>query len=237
MPSVRLYVVVYPLAKTKGIIGIWQNPGIGLSTRLCEALLLKCDEEGEGMRVVESFEADGLSPDLSVGVVDEEGEGGKGVPPPTYLPEGEAHRALRERIVGLLKRDALQEVNVAEGDVFLTPTGMAAIYEVYRAAMEARPGPVVVLGAVFHSTWYLAQEAPHGFKHFGRCDAAGGAMGELEAYLAAERAAGRRVSFLFVEFPSNPILVSVDLRRLRELVSCPFFSPFPSLSPLFTPFL
>jgi cystathionine beta-lyase/cystathionine gamma-synthase len=56
-------------------------------------------------------------------------------------------------------------------------------------------------------------------KHFGRCDAESGVMEALVEWLAGERAAGRKVGYVFAEFPSNPILVSVDLRRLREVVS------------------
>ena len=201
--GVRLFVVAYPLAKTPGIIGIWQNPGFGVSTRLCEELLKHVDS----LNVV-PFEARG-GDDVSLG----------NLPEPTYLPEGEAHQALRERIVSLLKRATAGEAEygVTPGNVFLCPTGMAAIYQFYRAALKARKGAVVALGSIFHSTWHLFEEAPDGFKHFGPTGADSGVVGHLEEYIKGEKAAGRDISFVFVEFPSNPLLVSVDLKGLAEL--------------------
>lgn len=175
---------------------------------------------------------------------DDEGEGeGEGEREGRGLPLGEAHVQLRRRIAGL----ARGRVDVAEDDVFLYPTGMAAIYRLHRALEEVRggrrgrgrdaggggggggAGTVVVLGSVFHNSFHLFRESDGGMKHFGRCDAASGVMDALEEYLEGERRAGRPVAYVFAEFPSNPILVSVDLQRLRELVSnystIPFRSP------------
>ncbi|KAK0632415.1 cystathionine gamma-synthase [Immersiella caudata] len=197
--KVRVYVVVFPQAKAKGVMGIWQNQGYGVSTRLSEELL-----KGEGEMKVLEWEGRG---DQDVGL-------GK-VPAPTYLEEGEAHGELRRRIVGLLRRAAPGEVKVAEGDVFLAPTGMAAITKLYKAVGKVRPAPVVVLGSVFHNSWHLFKEGPGGLKHFG--DVNEGMVGKLEEYLEVEKAEGRQVSFVFLEFPSNPILESVDLKRLRGL--------------------
>ncbi|KAJ7241922.1 pyridoxal phosphate-dependent transferase [Mycena haematopus] len=201
--GIRLYCVGFPMAKTPGIIGIWQNPGTGVSTRLSEHLLKQVDTLLEV-----PFDAAGDG-NVYVG----------NVPAPTYLPDTPAHQALRERIVGLLKRApvAPQSKTVAADDVYLYPTGMAAIYRLHHAIMQVRKGPVVALGAIFHSTYHLFVEVPEGFKHFGQCDAQSGVMDKLEAYLQAEAEAGRKVSYIFSEFPSNPILVSVDLKRLRQL--------------------
>jgi cystathionine beta-lyase/cystathionine gamma-synthase len=86
--------------------------------------------------------------------------------------------------------------------------------------VEARGGgTVVLLGSVFHNTYHLLEEGEGGMKHFGRCDGGSGVMEALEEWLEGEKTAGRKVGYMFAEFPSNPILVSVDLKRLRELVS------------------
>ncbi|OHE95756.1 cystathionine gamma-synthase [Colletotrichum orchidophilum] len=194
--GVRLYLVTYPMPKTPGVIGAWQNPGIGVSIRLAEKLLADIDS----LREVEFG-----------GVVDS--------PPPTeYLPEGEAHGKLRERIRGLLHRAAIDpdEVKVEPGDVFLYPTGMAAIFATHRTLLEYRPGSVVILGIAFHSTVHYLQDAsPHGYKHFGPVDAKG--VGEFESWLDTETASGRDVSYVIAEFPSNPLLASIDIRRIRKL--------------------
>lgn len=199
----RLYVVVYPLAKTPGVVGHWQNAGTGASSRLAEALLVHVEADS----AVVAWDGD----------VDR-------VPPPTYLPEGEAHAGLRRRVRGLLHRAPLDPgaVRVADDDVFLYPTGMAAIYRLNEALVRREPGTVLVLGSVFHNTWHLFEEAPGGMKHFGACGAASGVMDKVEAYLEAHYGEGRTVSYAFVEFPSNPLLVSADLKRLRQIVSLPY---------------
>ncbi|KAK3341677.1 pyridoxal phosphate-dependent transferase [Lasiosphaeria hispida] len=188
--AVRLFVVAFPAAKAPGIIGVWQDPGIGVSSRLAETLLA---EEGAV-------------------VWDGAGEVLEG----RFLAEGAAHGQLRERVRGLVGRGVEGGHGVEGGDVFLTGTGMASIFRVWEMAMRVRPGTVVALGGVFHSSWHLFDESEGGFKHFGRCDD-GTALDELEVWLEGEKTAGRTVSFVFVEFPSNPILVSVDLERLRQL--------------------
>ncbi|KAJ6515582.1 pyridoxal phosphate-dependent transferase [Mycena sanguinolenta] len=197
--GVRLYCVGYPMAKTAGIIGVWRNFGTGVSTRLSEHLLPQVDALVE-------VPFDG---DVSV----------EKIPTATHLPESAAHPAIRESIVGLLNRAPLgpQSGAVATDDVYLYPTGMAAIYGLHRAIMQVRKGPMVGLGAIFASTYHLFSDFPDGFKHFGACDAQSGVMDKLEAYLQAQAEAGRKVSYIFAEFPSNPILVSPDLKRLWHL--------------------
>ncbi|KAK1973085.1 cystathionine gamma-synthase [Colletotrichum sublineola] len=193
--DVRLYLITYPMPKTPGIIGVWQNPGIGVSIRLAEKLLQDIDSLKE----------------VSV-------EEGSPPPPTDYLPEGEAHGKLRERIAGLLHRAAIDpdKVKVGSRDVFLYPTGMAAIFAAHRAMLEYRPGAVAILGVAFHSTLHYIQESsPHGYKHFGPVDAKG--LDDFESWLDDEAAAGRDVSYIITEFPSNPLLASIDIRRLKKL--------------------
>lgn len=204
--GVRLYLVTYPKPKTPGIIGAWQNPGIGVSNRLAEHLLKNIDS-----------------------LTEVKFEPGSAPPPTEYLPEGKAHGKLRERIAGLLHRAAInpEKVKAETKDIFLYSTGMAAIFAAHNTLLEHRPGSVVILGIAFHSTvHYLHESSPHGYKHFGPVDAKG--LDIFEAWLEEEATAGRDVSYVLTEFPNNPLLASVDLRRLKKLVSdalCPSFSP------------
>jgi cystathionine beta-lyase/cystathionine gamma-synthase len=148
------------------------------------------------------------------------------LPEGRFLPEGEAHAGLRARIAELASPSSssggnVREVKVKEQDVFLYPTGMAAIYRLHRALMEARGGgKVVILGSIFHNTYHLFHESEDGCEHFGRCDGQSRVVERLALWLEGEKQAGRRVAYVFLEFPSNPILVSVDLKGLREVVSC-----------------
>ncbi|KAK0746089.1 pyridoxal phosphate-dependent transferase [Schizothecium vesticola] len=201
--AIRLYVVAYPLPKTKGVLPIWQNPGIGISTRLAASLL-------DAPIAVVPFSVPGDG-DVSLDKL----------PPPTYLPEYDAHAALRERLVELMNRavpGGMTYPLVAERDVLLFPSGMAAIYHAFRAVQAWRPkGVVVVLGAVFHSTYHLLEKAEGGFKHFG--DVGDGVVGAVEAYAEELKAEGREVAMVVVEFPSNPLLECVDLVGLRAVAN------------------
>jgi hypothetical protein len=207
----RLYVVAHPQGPSApGALGVWQNYGTGISSRLAEALI-PAVEKGE-VKVVD-WRADGTAEGSVLEEASVLQDGGS-----KRLPLKEAHRGLRERIAGLVGGDG--KTVVGEGDVFLYPTGMAAIYRLHKAMVQVRgPATVVVLGSVFHSTYHLYEEREGGMKQFGRCDAESGVMEALESWLEGEKAAARKVGYIFVEFPSNPILVSVDLRRLREVVS------------------
>jgi cystathionine gamma-synthase len=199
----RLYVLTFPMRKYPGVKLAWINPGTGVTTRLAEALLPAL-ERGD-VREVE--------------IVD-----GR-IPEPSWLEEGEPHGAIRRRIVGLLRRaplDGEKAALVKEDDVFLYPTGMASIWWMHNYLQKWRPGTAVFVGSVFHNTFHLLQEAPGGYKHFGKVDGEGKGLDELESYLESEAKEGRKISYLFLEFPSNPILVSADLKRLRQLVC--FFS-------------
>jgi cystathionine gamma-synthase len=150
----------------------------------------------------------------------ESGDGSLTVPAPTWTPEGPGHEQLRERIVSLLRHGATDPalVTCRSSDVFLYPSGMGAMYHAANALLAYRPGTAVVLGVVFHNTiHHLSEEAFHGCKQFGDVSERG--LDELEAWLKAEREAGRSVSFLVTEVPGNPTLEMADLNRLKALVS------------------
>lgn len=193
----RLYAAVFPAPKARGIMGVWQNPGIGPSIRLAEDLLAQIDT------ITDVY----CDP--------------RGANPPARIaafPESEAHESLRQRISNLLHRAAIDpvQIRVTPKDIYLYQTGMAALYAAHNALLAYRPGTVVVLGAIFHSTiHWLSEQSPQGYKHFGPVDTAG--LDVFESYLREERSACRNVSYVLVEFPSNPLLASANLRRLKAL--------------------
>ncbi|KAI0459296.1 cystathionine gamma-synthase [Xylaria acuta] len=189
--GVRLYVVGFPRAKAAAAIFQWQHGGLGFSTRLAEALLPHTD----------SLVHVGEFPD------------GVGAPEPTFLPEGDSHRALRERIAGLVMRACAteHEKSVGVDDVYLYQTGMASITRLHEAIASLRAGPTVVFGAVFHSTHHLFDESEGGMRYYGRADDSD--VDDFETYLEG----GGKCAYVFTEFPSNPVLISVDIERLRRL--------------------
>ncbi|KAI9904854.1 hypothetical protein N3K66_001383 [Trichothecium roseum] len=216
----RLYVTLFDPAKRAGIMLTWAAPGIGVSIRGAEMLLPLVDSMRE---VVPSLSSSSSSPAWS------------SPPEPTFTAENGSHAALRERISSLLRRaprDPLAAQSRPE-DVFLYPTGMAAVFHVNNALREIRPGVVVVLGVVFHNTFtHLREECGGGWEHFGAVDEGG--LDELEGWLDGEgeggvdgeerqgrqrqrQRRGRDVSYLIVEFPGNPTLETPDLKRLKKL--------------------
>ncbi|KAH8807223.1 pyridoxal phosphate-dependent transferase [Xylogone sp. PMI_703] len=190
----RVYAVMYNPAQTFGIMESWGQPGLGLSIRAAEELL-----KGVATMTEVPFELDN-------------------VPAPTFTPESWAHEGLRARIHKLIHRGAIDpsKVTCQPKDVFLYPTGMAAVYHTTNLLLQQRPGTAVVLGVVFHNTHHhLHEESPNGFKHFGKVDKED--IDGMESWLEEEKSAGRPVSFAIVEFPGNPTLDSVDLHRLKKL--------------------
>ncbi|KAI0404847.1 cystathionine gamma-synthase [Xylaria palmicola] len=189
--GVRLYVVGFPRAKAVAGMFQWLHGGLGFSSRLAESLLPHVDAL------------------IHVG----EFPGGVGAPEPTFLPEGDSHRRLRERIADLMMRACAgdHEKSVTADDVYLYQTGMAGVTRLHEAITTLRSGPTCVFGAVFHSTYHMFEESEGGIRHYGR--AADSDVDDFEKYLAA----GGECAYVFTEFPSNPVLVSVDLMRLQGL--------------------
>ncbi len=87
--------------------------------------------------------------------------------------------------------------------------------------MKVGTGRVVALGSIFYEHRRLLRILPVDSSTSDNAVASAMSRADLQAYLVSEAKAGRQVSYVFTEFPSNPILVCVDLRRLRELVSHP----------------
>lgn len=194
----RVYLVIYNQAQTFGILESWGNPGINISIRGGEQLL-----KGIDSMVEVPFKLDNL-------------------PEPTFTPENWAHEGLRQRVNELIHHAAIDpaKVTCSPKDVFLYPSGMGAISQSTNIIMQSHPGTAVVLGVVFHNTHHhLVEESPKGFKHIGKVDKE--AIDGMEAWLEEEKVAGRKVSFVIVEFPGNPTLEAVDLVRVKKLVSPP----------------
>ncbi|KAG6037766.1 hypothetical protein E4U41_004747 [Claviceps citrina] len=192
----RLYCVFYEPQHGQALMLSWGVPGLGLSVRESEHLLKNIDT-----------------------LIDVPFESKLNPPAPTWTPEGPAHDALRKRIIELLQHGANdpQLVQCQTSDVFLYPSGMAAIFEAKNTLQEYRPNRTnVELGIVFHNTHELLhEESPGGWKRFGKIDEEG--MDQFEAWLDDEASQGRGVTFAIVEISGNPTLTTPDLPRLRKL--------------------
>jgi len=136
--------------------------------------------------------------------------------------KGERRAADRTRLVAAAPLEALgrRVASLADEDhrnVFLYPTGMAAIAAANRLTKLSsqwtdKPLRTVIWGWPYLDTMKLVQHAAFGSGavFFGRGDEE--EFAQLRTLLARERIGG-----LWVEFPSNPLLRSPDLQRLRRL--------------------
>ena len=113
---------------------------------------------------------------------------------------------------------------VQEDDVFLYPTGMSAIWHAHKLARTARErsgqpvGKSVCYGFPYIDTLKILQKWGPGCHFFGK-----GASEDIDALQALleetqeEGSTTPKVLSLFCEFPTNPLLRSPDLERLRVL--------------------
>jgi len=125
---------------------------------------------------------------------------------------------IRERVVSLLERQIVgaPRTPVAKDDVYLCQRGMATIWAMSQWLPKWRTGTAVLLGYSFHSTSHvLAEYYEKPYKFF----ELGDEYDEVEEFVRTETQQGRPVQALFCEFPSNPLLLTPDLVRLREIAS------------------
>jgi cystathionine gamma-synthase len=100
----------------------------------------------------------------------------------------------------------------AAEDIYLFPSGMAAINAAFRAVQALRPGqPTVQFAFPYGDTLKLQNK-------LGTRPALFYARGDVADFHALEtELASTKISGLFCEFPTNPLLTCIDLPKLRKL--------------------
>ncbi|KAH7154813.1 pyridoxal phosphate-dependent transferase [Dactylonectria estremocensis] len=102
--------------------------------------------------------------------------------------------------------------DLEEGDVYLYPCGMNAIFNAHRALLKARePRKSINFGFPYVDTLKILQKFGPGCLFYGHASAED--LEDLEARLRS----GERFLALFCEFPGNPLLTCPDLTRIRKL--------------------
>lgn len=217
--GVRLYGIFCHASKMQGVIGYWQHPGIGISARLADFLYPYV----QNLQDFEPFDANRIGDDDYC------------IPKPVWLLETPAHLQIKERIVSLLKSSqapspphtSISPVRISTGerllstvtteDVYLFPSGMAALYRLHVYLTAANDGEYksAAFGSLFQSTFHILEEYGAGFQLFPHGDETD--LVKLEAFCKSEIESLRKVQAVYVEFPSNPNLVSSDLEKLRAL--------------------
>jgi cystathionine gamma-synthase len=111
----------------------------------------------------------------------------------------------------VLRRQLADLYDCAEDDVFLTPTGMAALFAALRVVQGRTPGaPTAQLGFPYVDTLKLQQKFGSGVTLFHHLDTL---TEDLRALLERQRLAA-----CFCEIPGNPLLGSADVRELSPLL-------------------
>ncbi|TPX40238.1 hypothetical protein SeLEV6574_g06728 [Synchytrium endobioticum] len=197
----RLHIVTFPTTCAAAAKQFWQHAGEGVSSRFAQ----------HALRVLED------SPDTDPAAAARDGELFVEERFGRNLDARDAQNAkhmLRKRIAGILgdaSDRAATPRGVTEADVFLFPTGMSAIYNAHKTALRLFPArKSVQFGFPYLDTLKIQQRFGPGVHFLGYGVAPD--YQRLEALLA-----GERVSALFCEFPSNPLLRAPDLVQLRRL--------------------
>ncbi|KAL4944309.1 hypothetical protein BDV06DRAFT_220463 [Aspergillus oleicola] len=129
--------------------------------------------------------------------------------------EREAKAEIKTRIARLVASEDPGLTPPAENDVFLYPKGMCAISAVARALLprdELEASEAVVFGWPYAETPKCVSQT--GYDRFTLYSQ--GSVSELDE-LESRLSSGSRIRVLFCEVPSNPLLRTPDLHRIRSL--------------------
>ncbi|KAJ2811268.1 Cystathionine gamma-synthase, partial [Coemansia furcata] len=135
----------------------------------------------------------------------------------------EMKAVLRRRIAGALSEEeqrqgAQVERNVTgltSDDVYLVATGMSAVYYTHLALLGMRGGKSVCFGFPYTDTLKILEKFGPGAYFLGHGE--GSDYDELEHLLERHAKSQDPIQAIFTECPSNPLLKTADLSRLREL--------------------
>ncbi|KJZ73443.1 hypothetical protein HIM_07237 [Hirsutella minnesotensis 3608] len=188
----HFFAVLFPAEKRLVVSGFWATPGVGVSSRFAEANLEHLDK-------VREVKVEEVTTDETVF-------------------QGSAHQMIRQRVISLLQRAPIPhhaQPTLSADDVYLYPTGMASIYKPYTYITNHYEDTAVLYGMAFMNTISAFEEFGDSHKFFGL--GTDQDLQALEDFLRQERTQGRKVSSIWAEFPANPILVTPDLEKLREL--------------------
>ena len=134
----------------------------------------------------------------------------------TRRAESVLHGSLQDRhddwaIRTSLRRKLAELYDCAPDDVFLQPSGMAALFAAQRTIMKRTPGePTVQIGFPYVDTLKLQEKFGHGVTLLHNLH---NSAADLEALLHRGPLAG-----CFSEIPGNPLLGSADLRLITPIL-------------------
>ena len=188
-----LYGVGYSEAASKVATTFWRLTGTGISSRLAQRCL-----QSQGQLSVRNMTRCVIEP-------------AKAETHPVYS-------TLRSRIARLLERTLAKvprEKKVDPSDVFFYPSGMSAIYHIHQLLLQRRGNESAILGFVYELTIKMAETYGPGSHFYGFGTES--QIDQLEARLEQMAQNGQRMQAIWCECPSNPLLRTVNLHRVKQL--------------------
>lgn len=220
----------------------WQHSGEGISSRMAEYIfkeLFEQDERKIRSRVKQEQQALKIqqkSPSISASVRSSSMSQNEEVEREfnTFIEQKfgrvldlkfstEAKRALKKRICGKIDTtnhqisdngESTRNKNLSENDVYLYPTGMASIFNAHQAVLgiTKTPKKTVCFGFPYVDTLNILKKFGPGVHFLGFGDDA--SLDEMENKLESGEF---DIQALFCECPSNPLLKTPNLKRIRKL--------------------
>jgi cystathionine gamma-synthase len=243
VPATGLFAVCLPTSARSAGVAYWQHTGEIVSSRQAQSALMvlggvagvgatpgakprKSDES--------TSDADGSAPQVANSSSGASSAVLRPAPathapaPATQAPATALHPILAGPVRVTLRERVAVLTGSDPGDVYLFPTGMAAIFLAYRVLQHLRPNcRSIQFGFPYVDTLKIQQRFAHGVPDHKRDDqstdkVADGVhffphgstaeLQQLEQLVQSEQVLG-----LFCEFPGNPLLRSPDLNRLARL--------------------
>ncbi|KAL4949782.1 pyridoxal phosphate-dependent transferase [Aspergillus filifer] len=209
----RFFAVVYDAEAKKESAHFWGMFGDGLGSRHAEF----CLGVWEGMCAFQSTGT--LCKCCGCGGLDTGTGNGNGNGTRHEVAEEEqdrqVKREIKARIVRLVASEDSSLTPPVESDVFLYPKGMCAIFAVSRALLprdDLEASEAVIFGWPYAETPKCVGNT--GYARFTLYNQ--GSTSELDD-LESRLSSGSRIRALFCEVPSNPLLRTPDLHRIRDL--------------------
>jgi cystathionine gamma-synthase len=187
----RLYGVVHPANVHKVKMSYWRLTGTGISSRLAEFCLQR------------DFTKSRISSPPSK---------------PSPSTESSVYNAIRERVAELLNRAPVnpgRARHAESGDIYLYPSGMAALYQVHHVLPQWRDSDVIMLGFPYELSIKMIEMmgVPHRFLSAGTESD----IDELERILIEKSRMGQKIQSVWCECPNNPMLRTSNMERVRKL--------------------
>lgn len=188
----QLYAVTHPKNAESQKMTFWRLNGRGISSRLAKQCL-QCSK----------FQLSPIAGSLQ-----------DSPPSPQRLV---LYETLRKRVADLISRAPInpnKELPTAD-DVYLSASGMAALYHVNQSLLRWRSNDIVMLGFPYELSIKMIETIglPHHLYSFGTDQD----IDNLEALLIDREKEGRKIQSVWCECPNNPVLRTPDMHRVRAL--------------------